>query len=113
MYRKNTVVKSIMNTNASYIGETIEQKVRRIVSNKEPITDGAPLIYTERKDGVQPDYDIRTDRFDVALDAMDIVTKSYQAKRKQRIELGEEAKKNMDKEKKSETSQQKDNNDKK
>ena len=31
-------------------GETIEAKVRRIMSNNEPISDQAPLIYTERKD---------------------------------------------------------------
>ena len=29
-------------------GETIETKVARIVQNKEPITDGAPMIYTEK-----------------------------------------------------------------
>ena len=31
-------------------GEIIEAKVRRIMSNNEPISDQAPLIYTERKD---------------------------------------------------------------
>ena len=46
-------------------GETIEQKVERIMSNNEPIEDVAPLIYTERADGVQPQYDIRTDRWEV------------------------------------------------
>ena len=51
-------------------GETIEAKVRRIMNNNEPISDQAPLIYTERKDGINPDYDIRSDRFDYALDAM-------------------------------------------
>ena len=32
--------------------ETIEKKVKRIVENKEPISDGAPIIYTERNKGV-------------------------------------------------------------
>ena len=54
-------------------GETIEAKVRRVVQNNEPISDGAPIIYTERKDGVIPAYDIRTDRWIIALDAMDKV----------------------------------------
>jgi hypothetical protein len=67
--------------NESYQGERIEQKIERIITNKEPIKDGAPLIYTERIKGVQPDYDIRTDRFDVAVEAMDYVTKSHLAKR--------------------------------
>ena len=30
-----------------------------------------PTIYTEKKDGVQPEFDIRTDRFEVAIDAID------------------------------------------
>ena len=40
-------------TNYEYqIGESIENKVRRITENNEPITDGAPIIYTNRDDGV-------------------------------------------------------------
>ena len=63
-------------------GETIEQKIRRLVSNNEPITDGAnPEIYTERKEGVLSAYNIRTDRFEIATEAMDKVTKSTVAKR--------------------------------
>ena len=30
-------------------GEQIEEKVRRIVNNNESITDGAPIIFTEKK----------------------------------------------------------------
>ena len=29
-----------------------------------------PLIYTERKTGVNPEYNIRTDRFMIAMEAM-------------------------------------------
>lgn len=65
-------------------GERIETKVDRIVHNNEPIKDGAPLIYTERKKGVQPEFNIRTDRFEVAIDAMDKVAKSYKARREER-----------------------------
>ena len=57
-------------------GETIETKVARITQNKEPITDRAPIIFTEKKDGVLPAYNIRTDRFDIALEAMDKIGKS-------------------------------------
>ena len=42
-------------------GESIENKVCRITENNEPITDGAPIIYTNREDGVLPAYNIRTD----------------------------------------------------
>lgn len=81
MYRIQKPVKSIMQKNDSYQGEWIEEKIRRITSNKEPISDGAPLVYTDRKDGVKPEYDIRTDRFEIAVDGMDKVSKSMRAKR--------------------------------
>ena len=68
--------------NDSIEGETIEQKVMRITENNEPIEDGAPIIFTARKDGVLPAYDVRTDRFEIAIDAMNYVAKSNLARRK-------------------------------
>ncbi len=62
-------------------GEPIEHKIERIISNKEPITDGAPSIYTERREGVLSAYNIRTDRWEIATEAMDKVSGSIQAKR--------------------------------
>ena len=44
-------------------GEPIEIKVARLLSQEEPIKDQVPLIYTEKKTGVNPEYNIRTDRF--------------------------------------------------
>lgn len=70
----------------AYDGETIEMKVARVVENKEPISDGAPIVFTEKKDGVLPQYNIRTDRWDVALNAMDKVNASKIAKSKQMAE---------------------------
>lgn len=72
---------TLITVNESYEGETLENKIERIVTMNEPIKDGAPLIFTERKDGVRPEYDIRTDRFEIALDAMDAVSKTNIAKR--------------------------------
>ena len=69
----------------TYAGETIENKVNKILTQNEPIADGAQLNYTERKDGVRPEYDIRTDRFEHAIDAMDRVSKSHIAKREERL----------------------------
>lgn len=70
-------------TNYEYqLGETIEAKVRRITENNEPITDGAPIIYTNRDDGVLPAYNIRTDRWEVAQAAMDAVNQANLAKSK-------------------------------
>lgn len=87
--------------NKGYVGETIEQKVRRIANNKEPITDGAPMVYTDREEGVLPHMDIRTDKFELANDHTDNMAKTARAKREER--LGEKAKKNMETEKKNET----------
>lgn len=72
-----------MNSVKIYIGESIEKKCARIVENKEPISDGAPMVYTEKKDGVQPQYDIRTDKWEIAQNAMDTVNKAKIAKGQQ------------------------------
>ena len=73
---------TMIELNDSIEGETIEQKVMRITENNEPITDGAPIIFTARKDGVLPAYNVRTDRFEIAIDGMDYVAKSNLARRK-------------------------------
>lgn len=73
--------------NNSVQGETLEQKIERIVNNKEPIGQGndtAPIIYTERKEGVRASTNIRTDRFEVAIEATEKIAKSYKAKREER-----------------------------
>lgn len=81
MYKKQEINKGLISINESYEGETIEQKINRITNNKEPITDGAPLIYTERKKGTEAQYNIKTDRFEIAVDAMDKVNRTNIAKR--------------------------------
>lgn len=89
MYKKNKRQQSQIKLNQSTEGETIETKVERIMTNSEPITDGAPIIFTERKDGVNPAYDVRTDRFEIAIEAMDKVSKTHLAKREAKIvEMG-------------------------
>lgn len=71
MYRKNKAERTKMRINDSTIGESIEEKMRRLLRDKEPIKDLAPQVYTERKDGVRPEYDIRTDKWEVATEARD------------------------------------------
>ena len=71
-------------------GETIEEKVRRVVETKEPIEDGAPLIYTPKEDGVIAAYNIRTDRWEIAQDAMSIKYKAEIAKAKNNPETPKE-----------------------
>lgn len=85
MYRKQYNNETTLEVNVSTEGETLEEKIERVTNNGEPITDGAPMIYTERKQGVLPEYDPRTDRFEIAIDAMDKVTSSKIAKREENI----------------------------
>lgn len=62
----------------TYLSEPREVKLRKIISGESSnMDDGVfPTIYTEKKDGVLPEYDIRTDRFEVAIDAMDKINQS-------------------------------------
>jgi len=92
MYNRKMTNKTLMPKTELPEGETIEMKVIRLIQNKEPIKDGAPIIYTERKDGVQAGYNVRTDRWEVAAEAMDKVTKSKLAKREELMKKNEEAK---------------------
>jgi len=57
--------------NECFEGETIETRVERMLETNEPITDSAPLIYTEKHEGVKAEHDIRTDVWDIALDAIE------------------------------------------
>lgn len=85
MYTKQSAKPTTLRVNKTYEGETMEEKVRRLMNNKEPIKDGAPVIYTERKQGILPEHDIRTDRWDIAIDGMSHVERSNTAKREMRI----------------------------
>lgn len=68
----------INNPNLAYQAEPREVKLRKIISGESSsMEDGVfPTIYTEKKDGVLPEYDIRTDRFEIAIDAIDKINQS-------------------------------------
>lgn len=56
-------------------GLSIEETVRRAIATNSPLEGNAAPIFTAAEDGVRPEYDIRTDKQDIALQAMD----KYQA----------------------------------
>lgn len=68
----------INDPNLAYQAEPREVKLRKIINGEaNNMEDGVfPTIYTEKKDGVQPEFDIRTDRFEVAIDAIDKINQS-------------------------------------
>lgn len=83
MYPQPKIRSTRLHINTSMQGQTIEKKIEEILSKKEPIKDGAPLLYTERKEGIRASTNIRTDRFEVAVEAADKVAKSYKARREE------------------------------
>ena len=104
---KPTSFPKLIKTNYEYQkGESIENKVRRITESNEPITDGAPIIYTKRDYGVLPAYNIRTDRWDIAQQAMDAVNQANLAKSKNYGKIEEQEKNALDSKEVKDTSSQ-------
>lgn len=68
-------------------GESIEEKLRRVLATGEPVDSIAPLNYTERKDGVLAEYDHRADKMELAQDA----AQKYYNSRKAGFEKREKA----------------------
>lgn len=96
MKRVRHRISQLPNKPETYEGESIEAKMRRVIQNKEPITDGAPIIYTEKKDGVLPQFNIRTDKWDIALEAMDKVQGNRIAKSKEFMQQLEDKAKELE-----------------
>lgn len=88
MLRHSIDTQSNINFVDTVQGETLEMKVTRIMESGEPIRDGAPLMYNDRADGVNADTNIRTDRWDSAYEAADVIQKSKIAKRMGDANLG-------------------------
>lgn len=63
-----------------YEAKTIEKTVAVMIENKEQIKADSPMVYTEKKDGVLPQYNIRADKWEIAQKAMDRVNKEKIAK---------------------------------
>lgn len=54
---------------------SIEEKMRQVTQSGEPISGDVAMVYDEPKDGVKPEYDIRTDKWEIAQNAMDYVSR--------------------------------------
>lgn len=90
-YKANTY-RTQINRVPTEAGESIEEMLRRLGANNEPVPDTVPPIYTPKEEGVIGDYDIRHDRFDTAIEASDKFAASEQAKAANKGETQEEAK---------------------
>lgn len=82
-YKKPHYVQTRLKINQSVQGEPLEIKVERLMNNREPVggKNPAPLLYMERNEGVRASTNIRTDRWEIALDATEKIQKSYKARR--------------------------------
>lgn len=72
-------------------GQSLEEFLRKAILGKEPIEATAKVTYNDRKDGVLPQHDIRTDRFDLAMMQTDKYHAS-QAAARHKTDFGEEQK---------------------
>lgn len=91
MQRGIKLHRTTIHTNFLEKGESIEEKMRRVTQTNEPIDNAAPITYTERKDGVRPEFDFHTDKWEHAQNAMGKVTKSKIAKGQGVLEVEEPA----------------------
>ena len=67
-------------------GKTIEKQIAIAMLTSEPIDQSNPITFTKRSDGVLPDYDIRTDKWELAQRAMTAVADKIRAKRTQKMQ---------------------------
>lgn len=79
--------KPTLKVDATYEAEGLEVKLRRITETNEPLAGDIPIVYTKKTDGVLPAYDIRTDRFEIAREAMSKVQESEVTKEAQRMDV--------------------------
>lgn len=85
IYKKTRYAQTSLCTTEAFEGESIEEKVRRTTETKAPIEAVSPMVYTERKDGVRKDTNIRTDKWDVAQQAMQSIADGVRTKRNERM----------------------------
>lgn len=98
--KANNYIKTQLNRVPTEKGESIEEQLRRMTAEKQPVPQEVEEIFTPLADGVVPDYDIRYDRFDAAIEASDKFSASKTARA---AEIGEyEPKEEKDNEQKTE-----------
>lgn len=79
MYPKKTNYQRTQINTTDFLreGQSIEEVMRINTANKQQPAAILPEIYQERNEGVDPLCDIRTDKFDMAIEAMDKVTRAH------------------------------------
>lgn len=74
MYKVPRIRKTTIVVKNKEIGQRLETKIKRLIENNEHLEE-APLIYTEKKEGVKAGHNVRTDKWEIAVEAMDKIHK--------------------------------------
>lgn len=81
MYRYRINRSSNLECEQPYEGESLAREIERFQEEGGEIEMGSPLIFTKKSDGVRPETNIRTDRFEMAQDRMQIANEAKNAQR--------------------------------
>lgn len=79
---KTTINKGV----EQFAGERLETLCQRMEEANEPISAERPLVYQERSEGVNPQYNIRADKWEHAQEAMDLLASKIREKRFSKME---------------------------
>lgn len=79
---KTTINKGVV----QFAGERLETLCQRMEEANEPINAERPLVYQERSEGVNPQYNIRADKWEHAQEAMDLLANKIREKRFSKME---------------------------
>jgi len=90
--RRSRPERTSIRCNDSYEGESIEQKMRRVRMQNAPIEETGQGIWPEGNE-VLPLHDVRTDRFDLALDAANNTERAKTARGEAAPEMQQEGEK--------------------
>lgn len=77
---KSSISRAVYETNPQYVAEKLENKIEKMMNGGEVILQEKEPIYTPKKTGVLAETDIRTDRFEQALDSVIATHKSYETR---------------------------------
>lgn len=85
MRQKPKFTRTKIRVNTSVEGEHLSTSIRRMIENKEPIGTTGVVSYTRPNEGVLAQFDIRTDRFEIAMQAQDKAARYHNAKNQEAL----------------------------
>lgn len=93
IYVKKKMQSNHIKGNDHFEGVSLEKELKQInTQGIQPDRNITQVFYTQRKDGVLKETDIRTDRWEIGQDAMDHVNKEFQKRIDESLKTDETAK---------------------